>query len=118
MINKRFKVVNTNGFTEEEIKQSIDKYNKLVMEYNYNVEDFVITSLEIQEDTMNSCFIELRNDLVCIPKEFENTACTIVINFTCDNIQILDKDGQLLYRTCDVGYDDIELPKFFVNHKK
>lgn len=68
------------------LKKKMDIYYKLIKKYNYNTSDFIVTSMEVESDTMNSCFIEVQNTLVCIPKEFENTANKIVINFTWDNV--------------------------------
>lgn len=114
MASIELKITDKNGLTDEEIKQKINIYCKLIKQYNYNIEDFIIISMEVESDTMNSSFVEVQNMLVCIPKEFANTARRIVINFTWDNVQLLNEDGQLLCRTCGLGYDDIETPRFFV----
>ena len=97
-----------------EVSINLKRYHDLLKKYNYNSEDFFIRFIEVEDDKMNDSFPTIEERLVCIPKEFKDSGARIIINFTCDNIQLVDNSGNLLCRTCDIGYDDIETPKFFI----
>lgn len=92
----------------------VKKYSSLLEKYKYDAEDFYITSLVVESDSMNSPFHSIENSIVCIPKEFKDRAIKITCNFTCDNINLLDREYNILLNTCGIGYDDVAIPKFFI----
>lgn len=95
-------------------KEEIDGFFKLLERYNHNINDYYITTMLVQSDNMNSPIHIVEDKLVCIPKEFKDVAVKIMCNFTCDNIELLDKDKNVLCSTAWTGYDDIVTPTFFV----
>lgn len=95
-------------------EEAIKEYSKLLKQYKYNAEGFYITSMVVENDSVNSSFHNVKNAIVCIPREFKDRAVKITCNFTCDKIQLLDRSYNVLLTTCGTGYDDIETPRFFI----